>query len=325
MFHNKKNNLFCLSTLCGFIVLWIGSVWSSEIAQYLTYEIAVENASTSVTLGEPIVIKLVLRNSSQQDVQIEDYNPYDYMLLYANIRKPNGELFRSLKTLTEFYSEDNILKPGEYYCHYWDITTGGIVYPPQEPQPPCCPFVFNEIGRYRVVATYEKLGINSNELIIEVLPVPPGEQEAFEAFRNAATDVFIITGTSKFDTNNVAELEQFIQKFPDSIYVDYARYYVARYWVKGGIGRTQVDYNKGLSLLEQIDTAHVKFAYEFPARRLMFEAAVEKYDKQKEAQILDRFIDEFDPKNKSFTLPDMPDIDAPNFKDRIKRRILQFY
>ena len=307
-----------LALVLCFLIITKAQCW--EMAQLLTYEISIENETTSVTLGESVVIKSILRNKSSQVVEIEDYDILQPTGVVLCVTRPDGTLLESNHTIFDYYSKSNVLHPGEYYCHYWDITTCLILLPPDLPEDA------PKKGKYCIQAQYgTDTGIRSNTLVIEVLPVPEEERDAYDIYSSIITPLFICSHTLEKNYRDIIKkLETFVERFPESIYSDYVRYYLARYYigVQEGAG---INYQKGLEYLNRINQKNNKFAYDYAIKILMVLASSRSGDSLLESTVIDDFIQDLDFKNRSLTVPDMPQKNDPDFRFRLKRRILKYY
>lgn len=181
--------------------------------------LTVEN--DTILPGEPVGAMVSLRNSGTEAVAVIPYLRPEAGTLIFWIEDPSGEAHRLEPFILEtVIVAPTLLYPGEQLTSSYPIVWDSHVFP------------FSEVGRNRLVATYVD-GIDtlvSEAVEINVLQPTGSEVEATQLMLNHPIGEFLRLGG--YDPAAMADLNDLLDRYPDSRYAPYAAYALAKRFAK---------------------------------------------------------------------------------------------
>jgi len=192
--------------------------------------------------GEPVPIRVEIRNRSQVEVEVAANLEPQCLILRFRVTDPEGETWIAGPLgVAEFELERMILDPGNRLVHT-AVLLYGIVDDVQR-------FLFTDTGKYAVEALYDPEGsgkpIVSKPVSITIAEAPAADSEAQNLFVGREQGEFAYYG----QTLNQAPLEKFwrvLQKYPTTRFAPYAAYYLGLHYVN------ERDNKQGILLLERV-------------------------------------------------------------------------
>lgn len=191
-------------------------------------KLSVQSPTAKLAPCEPLWVTIELKNHGKKPIQVQSalsvesgavaiytaFNEGDYVGFY----RPGVHF--SDRTL-----DDKVAWNYESIENGESVTGGGWILfnmAPLETDPKAREFVFKKPGRYRLKAVYERKGmrVESVPVTIVVEPLPKSEEDAFKLWCRPEIGE---TVQGKMGPANVyADLKQFVEKYPKSIYAAFA-------------------------------------------------------------------------------------------------------
>jgi hypothetical protein len=215
--NNKLSLVFVVAVLLGTAVLASVSVsrkgYAQEPATSSSLTFTMTPAQQNVLLLEPIVLRFGLANNTEQPLPMKGFIALHTIKLH--IKKPSGEvitpehLSNGSSGSVFFLNQSTEYKPGaeKKWNEHLEYNLGEY---------------FDEVGEYQIKATYDNApqSLSTDWVSLSVEQPTGADVRAYEFLKEGEKRVF---QNGKKD-NRLA----FIQRFPDSRYADYSRYFAAR-------------------------------------------------------------------------------------------------